>query len=224
MRNTWFVILFFLFLCIKSEAQYDTLNRFRLSAGSGYFADVTEFLNPGFNEPEFVKINPDVLGKIYNGKNTWFRVGYSLKTGYIISGYFSMAAVSYEINDPLELFWDEYLTDTYTIANVMFSKELGKKNNRFSFGSGILYRKYNHQDIDYLITPVYNQDNELIDVEMGLPTPYNLKMNDLGFVFDVEYNYRFNNRLMIGLSCSTNLIFDIGFETFSISPVIGCYF
>ncbi len=183
-----------------------------------------QFLDPGFNEPEYVEVNPDILGKIYNGKNIWLRLGYNLKTGYIISGYLSIATVSYKMNDPLGLFWDEYLTDTYNIANVMFSKELGKKQNKVSLGAGILIRKYNHQDVDYLVTPVYNQNNELIDVIMGLPTPYNLTMNDLGFIFNVDYSYRFKNRMMVGLSCSTNLIFDIGFETFSISPFIGCVF
>jgi hypothetical protein len=85
-------------------------------------------------------------------------------------------------------------------------------------------RAYNHQDIDYLITPVYDQNYEVIDVLMGLPEPCNLRMNDLGLVFNLEYSYRFNNRFILGLSCSTNLIFDIGFETISISPFIGCVF
>ena len=224
MKNYSLRIIFFLLLCNKSEAQSDSINRFCLSAGIGYFADITQYLNPGFNEPEYAKVNPEVLGKIYNGKSIWFRLGYNLNTGYIISGYYSMAAVSYKINDPMGLFWNEYLTDTYSIANLMFSKELGQKKNRFSLGSGILYRKYNHQDINYLLTPVYNQDNELIDVTMGLPYPYNLRMNDLGLVFNFEYAYRFTDQLSIGVSCSTNLIFDIGFETIQISPLIGIVF
>jgi len=49
-------------------------------------------------------------------------------------------------------------------------------------------------------------------------------MNDLGFVFNVDYSYRFKNRMIVGLSCSANLIFDIGFETVSVSTFIGCVF
>jgi hypothetical protein len=61
-------------------------------------------------------------------------------------------------------------------------------------------------------------------VTMGLPYPYNLKMNDLGLVFNFEYAFRFTDQLSIGVSCSTNLIFDIGFETIQISPLIGIVF
>ena len=52
----------------------------------------------------------------------------------------------------------------------------------------------------------------------------NLRMKDLGVVFNFEYYYRFKNNLSIGVSCSTNLIFDIGFETIQISPLIGIVF
>ncbi|HOU01703.1 MAG TPA: hypothetical protein PLL94_02590 [Bacteroidales bacterium] len=224
MRITFFGAILFALICNTSSAQNDSIYKFYLTSGIGYFGDIIQFLDPGFNEPDYAKVNPAVRGKIHDGMNVWFRLGYNLKTGYIISGYCSMAAISYKINDPLALFWDEYLTDTYKIANVMFSKEIGKKKNRFSLGTGLVYRSYNHQDVDYPITPVYNQDNELIEVLMGLPEPYNLKMNDLGLVLNLEYSYRFNNRFMLGLSCSTNLIFDIGFETISVSPFIGCIF
>jgi len=136
----------------------------------------------------------------------------------------NLANTKYEMNDPAALFWDEYLTDTYSIFNLLFSKELIRKNHCFSIGTGLLFRNFNHQDINYQITPVYNADNELVDVEIGFPYPYNLNMNDLGVVFDLEYYYRLNNRISLGISCSTNLIFDIGFETLSISPLIRCSF
>lgn len=224
MRASFFVLVVFMLFNNSIKAQLDTINKFNLACGIGYFGDVIQFLDPGFNEPDYVKVNPAVRGKIHDGMNVWFRLGYNLKTGYIISGYCSMAAISYKINDPLALFWDEYLTDTYKIANVMFSKGIAKNNNHFSLGTGIVFRAYNHQDIDYRITPVYDQNYEVIDVLMGLPEPCNLRMNDLGLVFNLEYSYRFNNRFILGLSCSTNLIFDIGFETISISPFIGCVF
>jgi len=224
MKISFFGTILLAFICNISSAQNDSIYKFYITSGVGYFGDIIQFMDPGFDEPEYVKINPAVRGKIHDGMNVWFRLGYNLKTGYIISGYYSMAAISYKINDPLALFWDEYLTDTYKIAHVMFSKEFRKRNNIFSPGVGLLFRKYNNQNITYPITPVYDQDNELVEVLMGLPEPYNLKMNDLGIVFNLEYSYRFNNRFMLGLSCSTNLIFDIGFETISVSPFIGCIF
>jgi hypothetical protein len=224
MKKVLFLILILFSLSINAESQSDTLNRFSLSTGIGYFGDITEFLDPGFNEPEYVKVNPDVLGKIYHGKNVWIRLGYHMKTGFIVSIYYSIANTKYEMNDPAALFWDEYLTDTYSIFNLLFSKELIRKNHCFSIGTGLIFRNFNHQDINYQITPVYNADNELVDVEIGFPYPYNLNMNDLGMVFDLEYYYRLNNRISLGISCSTNLIFDIGFETLSISPLIRCSF
>jgi len=218
------IITLLIFISSVVKAQTDSLPKYNLSAGFGYYADIVQYLHPGFNEPAFVKVNPKVVGKIYNGMNIWFRLGYKLKTGYTISGYLSMATISYNMNDPLGLYWNNYLTDTYFIANLMFSLELGKKKNHFSPGLGVLYRKYSHQNIDYEITPVYDLENNLVDVQMGLPYPNNSKMNDLGFIFEIDYKRMLNKKMFIGLSCSTNLIIDIGFETYSISPLIGCVF
>jgi hypothetical protein len=218
--GTTFMLLSF----ANAEAQGDTLKRFNFYAGSGYFGDIIQFLDPGFNEPSYVKVNPAVLGKIYHGQNIWLRFGYKFKTDFIVSCYFSLAKTKYKYNDALGLYWDEYLTDDYSFIDLMIIKEINFKNNYFSFGTGVLLRDYHHPDISYDITPVYNEYNEVIDVEIGLPHPTNLRMKDLGVVFNLEYYYRFKNQLSIGISCSTNLIFDIGFETVQISPLIGFVF
>jgi len=224
MKKVILGIILLISFCITAESQSDTLLRFSLSAGAGYFGDITEFLQPGFNSPEYVKVNPDVLGKLFHGKNIWLSLGYHMKTGFIASLYYSMANTRHEFNDPAALFWDEYLTDTYWIVNLMFSKEIKLKNHCFSVGSGILIRNYNHQNVGYQVIPVYDSNNDLVDVEIGLPHPYNLNMTDMGVVFDLEYYYKLNSRIALGISCSTNLIFDIGFETVSISPMIRCSF
>ena len=208
----------------KIGAQSDTLTRFHLYSGIGYYADVIQFLHPGFNEPSYVKINPDVLGKIYHGQNIWIRFGYKFKTDLILSCYLSLAKTKSKYNDALGIYWDEYLIDNYSIIGLMINKEINHKNNYFSFGTGVLLRNYHHPDITYNITPIYNEFNEIIDIEMGLPHPSNLRMIDLGIVFNLEYYYRFKNNLFLGISCSTNLIFNIGFETIQISPLIGIVF
>jgi hypothetical protein len=217
-------IAFMLLSFVNAEAQGDTLKQFNFYAGGGYFGVIIQFIDPGFNEPSYVKINPDVLGKIYNGQSIWLRFGYKFKTDFILSCYLSLAKTKQKYNDALGLYWDEYLTDNYSFIDLMIMKELNHKNNYFSFGTGVLFRDYHHPDISYDITPIYNAENEVIDVEIGLPHPINLKMKDLGVVFDFEYYYRFKNNLSIGVSCSTNLIFDIGFETIQISPLIGIVF
>lgn len=224
MRTSYALMVILFLIFGEANAQTDTINKMNISSGVGYFADVIQFLQPGFDEPEYVKVNPAVVGKIYNGSNIWVRFGYNLPTGYIISGYYSMAVTSYHMNDPLGLYWNELQTDRYMIANVMFSWELGKKKNRFLPGAGILYRKYSQQDITYSITPVFDSENKLIDVQMGLPYPSNIEMNDLGLVLGLDYKHVIKNKMFIGLSISTNMIFDIGFETISLSPFIGCSF
>lgn len=218
--GTAFILLFL----ADTGAQEDTLKRFNFYAGGGYFGDILQFFDPGFDEPQYVKINPDVLGKIYHGQTIWFRFGYKFKTDFILSCYFSLAKTKYEYNDALGLFWDEYLTDNYSFIDLMILKEFNRKKNYFSFGTGVLLRDYHHPDINYDIEPIYNEYNEVIDVEIGLPHPSNLRMKDLGVPFNFEYSYRFKNQLSIGVSCSTNLIFDIGFETIQISPLIGFVF
>jgi hypothetical protein len=217
------------FICLilfhpQSGAQVDTLVRSHLYAGVGYFADIIQFIDPGFNAPDFVKVNPKVEGKIFNGKSIWFQYGYNLKTGFIASLDCSMASTRYPMNDPAGLFWDTYRTDSYLIVALALSKEFNIKNSFISFGTGLLYRNYNSQDIDYSINPIYNSENVLTGVQLGLPCPSNSKMDDLGIVFDLKYHYKFKNNFIVGLSCSSNLIFDIGFETVSISPFIGYVF
>jgi hypothetical protein len=216
-------ICFFIFHP-QSESQVDSLARSRLYIGIGYFADIIQFIDPGYNAPDFVKVNPKVEGKIYNGKNIWFQYGYNLKTGFIASFYCSMGSTRYHMNDPAALFWDAYQTDIYSIIDLKLSKELHKRNNYYSLSTGILFRNYTSQYVDYSINPIYNTDNELIGVDLGLPCPVNIKMNDMGIVFDLNYYHKFKSKFLVGLSCSSNLIFDIGFETVSISPFIGCVF
>ncbi len=55
-----------------------------------------------------------------------------------------MAKTKQEYNDALGLYWDEYLTDNYSFIDLMIMKELNHKNNHFSFGTGVLFRDYNH--------------------------------------------------------------------------------
>ena len=224
MKKACFGLIYILIFYAQSEGQTDTISRSHLYAGVGYFADITQFIDPGFNAPDYVLVNPEVEGKIFSGKSIWFQYGYNLITGFTASLYCSMASTRYHMNDPAALFWDAYRTDTYFMIDLKLSKELHKRNNYFSLGTGILFRTYNSQDIDYSINPVYNTNNELIGVELGLPGPDNTKMNDLGIVFDLNYYHKFKNKFLVGLSCSSNLIFDIGFETVSISPFIGYVF
>jgi hypothetical protein len=220
-----FVLLFILTLIVlHSYAQSDTISRFCLYSGTGYFADICQFLDPGFNSPDFIKTNPDIVGKIYNGKTIWFQYGYKLKTDFVASLSFALAMTKYHMNDPGGFFWDYSQYDSYSIIELKLAKEFGKRNNILSIGTGLLFRRYISQSIDYSVIPVYNSNNELTEVLYGIPSPSVMTLNDMGIPFDISYYHKFRNKFLIGMSCSANLIFDIRFETISISPFIGYKF
>ena len=98
------------------------------------------FFIQGSMSQHMLKVNPDVLGKIYHGQSIWLRFGYKFKTDFILSCYLSLAKTKQEYNDALGLYWDEYLTDNYSFIDLMIMKELNHKNNYFSFGTGVTFQ------------------------------------------------------------------------------------
>jgi hypothetical protein len=135
-----------------------------------------------------------------------------------------MATTKYHMNDPGGFFWDYFQHDLYSIIDLTLAKEFGKKKNIFSIGTGLRYRRYISQDINYSVTPVYNSNNELIDVQYGIPSPSIITLDDLGIPLDLNYYHLFNNKFLIGISFKAALVFDIGFEAIHISPFIGYKF
>ncbi len=192
-----------------------------INYGIGYYGDIMQFLDPGFGDkPSYIKDNPKVYGKVFNGYS--IKCGYErlMSTDFILSTNLYMAKVNSYYNDPLELFWDKEKIDYYFISEISFSKDL-LKNESFSLMPivGLLYRQLFLDQVDYLFEI---QDNDLVIV--SYPEIQKTVMNDLGLSFGIDFRYNFKNSFFTGVSLRSNLILDIGFESINISPVCGVRF
>lgn len=212
------VIFFVLNIYNPTYSQEKTTNNF-LEGGAGYYADILQFLKPGLTMFDNMEANPKVEGKILNGYNMSLLYGYNLKNNFTINIQISSANIYSWYNDPLEVYWDEKKIDSYLIFAIFFNKTV-IKNYRYecSLGLGPLFRNWQSTFIDY---EVYQENNEYY---MGLPSVYKFKMNDMGVIFNVENTFKIKGSLYLGARLYTNLIFDIGFETFSILPFYRYYF
>lgn len=192
-----------------------------INYGIGYYGDILQFLDPGFgNKPNYIKDNPKVYGKIFNGYS--MKCGYErlMNTGFILSTNLYMAKVYSYYNDPLELFWDKQAIDNYFVLDISFSKDL-LKNESFTLMPivGLLYRQIYMDEVNYLFEV---QDNDLVIV--SYPEIQKTVMNDLGLGFGIDFRYNFENHFFTGVSFRSNLILDIGFESINISPIFGMRF
>ncbi len=189
--------------------------------GIGYYADVMQFLNPGYGDkPDFIKDNPKVYGKLFNGLA--MRCGYErvLMTSFILSADFYMAKVNSYYNDPLELYWNKRKSDYYFVSAISFSKDLLKSESLTLMPVvGLLFRQIHSDDIVYQFEI---QDDNL--VILSIPEIERIVMKDLGLCFGMDFRYNFNNRVFTGLSLRSNLIFDIGIESLYVAPVCGVRF
>lgn len=202
-----------------------TLNTFgqdnKLGISSGYIADVLQFIEPGFGDkPQYIKDNPSVYGKLYHGYTFkgWYQR--KLNTDYWISLETQMAQITYNFNDPCQIYWEEKKSDNYLIICLSLSKDI-LENSAFDISPkiGLLYRHLNLSNVDYDII----EDDDKIYIN-SLPRIYSQVFKDLGVGFGTDFSYSFKNNFFIGISFQGNYIFDIGIETFEINPILGICF
>jgi hypothetical protein len=212
------IIIFFSFSEIKGQVDSE---KNAINYGFGYYGDIMQFVDPGYGDtPSYIKDNPRVYGKILHGYA--IKCGYErvLNTGFVFSTNLYIARVNSFFNDPLELFWDNKKFDHYIVTELSFSKDLlANKRHSMTPSLGFLYRHLILEEIEYLFEL---QGEELVLV--SYPEIMKRVMSDIGLSFGLDYRYVFQNRFFTGLSFRSNLIFNIGFETIYISPIIGVKF
>jgi len=218
-RSIIIIIIILKFFPLLLFAQKD-IPKNSINFGIGYFADVLQFISPGFGYmPDFMEYNPELYGRLLHGHA--MRSGYErlLNTGFILSINLYMAKVNSYYNDPLGLFWDDHKIDYYFVSEVSISKDL-LKNENFSLmpNIGLFHRRLYLDRISYLFE-VQNNEIFISNIE-----PQKVIMNDLGLSFGVDFRYNFKNRFFAGVSLRSNLVFDIGIETINISPIWGVRF
>lgn len=151
----------------------------------------------------------------YSGPIFWIEGGYTMKTSFNINGRLSMSSVDWEIRDGL---FEEYKTILLRqMLDITFSKPFKMKENHFlEFGAGFKLKK------EYFLQPdadfVYNSGNNI------LYTSYSDIFYEIGFTLCLDYYHQFSSGFFMGLRADTNVIWALGFEGLTFSPLFGFRF
>lgn len=151
----------------------------------------------------------------YDGPIIWLESGYKFKTGFNANCRFSVATMEWRIKEGL---FKNYETVQFRqMFDLTFSKPLNLKNHHFlEPGIGLKLKK------EYFLKPevegIYNGGN------IEVYTSYTHKFYEIGFSFDLDYYYQFTNNLLLGLRIDSNVIWALGFEGLTITPLFGFRF
>jgi len=184
----------FLFLSILSFESLSQEKKFTIRTGAGYYAD---------------------LMGMYDGPVIWLEGGYKFNTGFYMNGRVSVASVDWTMS---EGFFEGYRTMIVRqMADVSFSKPINLRSQHYlepGFGFK-LKREYNFYP-DITIDEVNGQTY--------VYTRYSQIFYEIGFTIYLDYYYQFTNNFYLGLRTDTNVIWAVGFEGLTISPLFGFRF
>jgi hypothetical protein len=187
-------IISFLILGAVSITAFSQENRVTIKSGAGYYMDV-------FTSDD--------------GPIIWLEGGYKLKTGFNINGRVSMASIDWIIRDGV--FENYKTTQLRQMADITFSRPLNLKNKHFlEPGFGFKLKK------EYLLKP--SVSNIYSGGTYYLSTSYSDIFYEIGFTICLDYYYQFQSNFYMGLRADSNVIWALGFEGLTISPLFGFRF
>lgn len=188
-------ILLVILLCsIFNEILQSQSNRFILRTGVGYYLDA------------FTS---------YDGPIIWLESGFKFKTGFNTNCRVSIATMDWNINKG---FFKDYETlQLRQMLDITFSKPFNLQRNHFlEPGIGLKLKK------EYFLKPdiveIYNGGN------LNLYTSYSRKFYEIGISFNLDYYYQFSNNFLLGLRIDSNVIWALGLEGLTFSPLFGFRF
>lgn len=156
----------------------------------------------------------DAMGRC-DGPIVWLEGGYKFNTGFYLNGRLSMASIDWTMN---EGFYEGYKTIALRqMADITFSKPIKLKGQHFlEPGLGFkLKREYTlHPDL-----AIQNTAEETI-----FYTKYSQVFYEIGFTVCLDYYYEFKSNFYMGLRADTNVIWAVGLEGLTFSPLFGFRF
>jgi hypothetical protein len=188
------LIICFLILEAVSVRAFSQENRFTIRSGAGYYMDVFT---------------------TYDGPVIWLEGGYKFNTGFNINGRVSMASLDWKIRAGT---FEDYTTILLRqMADLTLSRPVKIKGQHFlEPGIGFKLKR------EYLLKPdvsvMQNSGNYY------LLTSYSDVFYEIGFTICLDYYYQFQNNFYLGLRADTNIIWALGFEGLTFSPLFGFRF
>jgi hypothetical protein len=150
-----------------------------------------------------------------DGPVIWVEGGYRIKTGFNLNARLSMASMNWRIRSgPFEGYETVQLRQ---MGDITFSKPINIKSQHFlEPGLGFKIKK------EYLLIPSFSQ----ISNSNGffISTSYSRIFYEIGLDLYIDYYYRFSSGFFLGLRADTNVIWALGFEGLTISPLFGFRF
>jgi hypothetical protein len=188
------VIICFFFLVTVTVNAFSQEDRITIRSGAGYYMDV-------FTTDD--------------GPIIWLEGGLKLRTGFNINGRISMASLDWTINDGV--FKDYKTILLRQMADMTVSRPINIKGKHFlEPGMGFKLKK------EYLLKPsisnIYSGGNYYQE------TSYSRIFFEIGLTLCLDYYYQFQSNFYMGLRADTNVIWALGFEGLTISPLFGFRF
>jgi hypothetical protein len=189
-----YFILLINFLFILSFNCFSQEKKFTISTGAGYYAD---------------------LMGMYDGPTIWLEGGYKFNTGFYMNGRVSLASVDWTMSGGM---YEGYRTMAVRqMADITFSRPVKLKGQHYlEPGLGFkLKREYNFYP-DLTI--------QTIDEQTYFYTRYSQIFYEIGFTICLDYYYQFQSNFYMGLRADANVIWALGFEGLTVSPLFGFRF
>jgi len=150
-----------------------------------------------------------------DGPIIWLEGGYKFKTGFNLNARVSMSTIDWNIR--AGVFQDYKTIQHRQMLDLTFSRPIALKGNHFlEPGVGFKLKR------EYLLKPdvveVYDNGTYI------LYTSYSDIFYEIGFTICLDYYYQFQSNFYMGLRADANVIWALGFEGLTISPLFGFRF
>lgn len=151
----------------------------------------------------------------YDGPIIWIDGGYKFNTGFILNSRFSSSSMEYKLREGP--FKDYSTLQLRQMVDITFSKAIRiHKENFVEPGVGFKFKK------EYLLKPSFSfipsSGNSTIS------TRYSEIFYEIGFTLCLDYYHQFSSGFYMGLRADTNVIWALGFEGLTFSPLFGFRF
>ena len=189
-----YLLLGFTFLFVFSTNIFSQEKRFTIRSGAGYYMDLMGW---------------------FDGPIIWLEGGYKFNTGFYLNSRVSVATIDWNLS---EGFFEDYKTIALRqMADITFSRPINLSGQHYlEPGLGFKLKR------EYHLLPEISFDE--ISGQTYIYTRYSYIFYEIGFTLCLDYYYKFPSGFCIGLRTDTNIIWAVGFEGLTISPLFGFRF
>lgn len=169
-------------------------HRFVFRSGAGYYTDMMGW---------------------YDGPVIWLEGGCKVSTGFYLNGRLSVSTIDWTMSEGM--FSDYRTIALRQMVDITFSRPVKLKDRHFlEPGLGFKLKR------EYHLLPDASFENEA--GQTYLFTSYSYVFYEIGFTLCLDYCYEFKTNFFMGFRADSNIIWAVGFEGLTLSPLFGFRF